>query len=433
MEAVDVREYSLSLAGMRRVIFAPERWSEKKGDARPYLAAAADPKMILAVAKPLSLEELQGLISQANRSGLALYTPMPWGLEPPRPGVIVDQAPMDRILSLDAKKLTARIEPGVTWDKLLPEVEALGLRMALPAAARHPYVLPAYQEKEILLSASRYTNKQVSNLHMVLGDGRVYKTGSHALPNAEEHGVHWREDGGPNISRLVLGSRNMFGLVYEGYVYLYPHFEERRVTVLGFEEEAAALKAAQFISKREMAVECLALNRAKAEEVTGEAAGAPWLVVAALEGSSDLVAYYRRRLDEELGGAPELEGAAPAFAEALKRPWPAPDGVVGFYTLFNRVEGFDNMLKKDVPRLVVPVKRGASVYNQYEPGEPLSLPEWEKLLDAGAFLSSPHGTLAHAVFSRTGKYQEMLGIAKRRIDPSGVLNPGQMIPEGGGA
>ena len=29
MEIVKEREYSLSLAGMHRVIFAPERWSEK--------------------------------------------------------------------------------------------------------------------------------------------------------------------------------------------------------------------------------------------------------------------------------------------------------------------------------------------------------------------------------------------------------------------
>ena len=341
------------------------------------------------MAKPLSLEELQGLIGHAARGGLALYTPMPFGIEPDRPGVIVDQQCMDRILSLDAKKLVALIEPGVTWEKLLPEVEALGLRVALPAAARHPYVLPAYQEKEILLMASRYTNKQVSNLHLVLADGRIYKQGSHALPHAEEHGVNWREDGGPNISRLMLGSRNMFGLTYQGYVYLYPHFEERRVIVLGFEEEAAALAAAQFISRREMAVECVVLNRAKAEAVTGESPAAPWLVVAALEGARDLVDYYRRRLDQELGGAPELPDAAPAFAEALKRPWDAPDGTVGFYTLFSRVEEFDNMLSKEVPRLVVPVKRGASVYTHYELGEKMPLPDWEKLLDAGAFVAAP--------------------------------------------
>ena len=400
MEMVKEREYSLSLAGMKRVIFAPERWSEKPSDAMPYLVDHADAGNILAVARPASLEELQGLLTQAARSGLAVYTPMPFGLEPQRPGVIVDQAPMDRILSLDVKKLTARIETGVTWDRLLPEVEALGLRMALPAAARHPYVLPAYQEREILLSASRYTNKQLSNLHMVLADGRIYKGGSHALPHAEEHGVNWREDGGPNISRLMLGSRNMFGLAYLGYVYLYPHFEERRVTVLGFEEEAAALKAAQFISRREMAVECLVLNRAKAEAVTGETAAAPWLVVAALEGTRDLVDYYRRRLDEELGGAPELPDAAPAFAEALKRPWNAPDGAVGFYTLFSRVEEFDTMLNNDVPRMVVPVKRGASVYTQYELPVRPALQEWEKLLDAGAFPSGPHGALAHAVYRR---------------------------------
>ena len=230
MEAVDVREYSLSLAGMRRVIFAPERWSEKKGDARPYLAAAADPKMILAVARPLSLEELQGLISQAARGGLALYTPMPFGLEPRRPGLVVDLSLMDRVWSLDSKRLTAVIEPGVTWEKLLPEVEALNLSMALPAAARHHYVLPVYQEKEIVLMASRYTNKQVSNLHMVLADGRIYKSGSHAnLPNGRgARGQLARGRRTQHLAHDVRLAQHVRAPVYKVFVYLYPHFEERQ-------------------------------------------------------------------------------------------------------------------------------------------------------------------------------------------------------------
>ena len=337
---------------------------------------------------------------------------------------------MDRIWSLDTKHLFAVIEPGVSWEKLLPEVEALGLRIALPAAARSRSVLGTYLEKDVLLMASRYTNKQISNLHMVLADGREYKTGSHSLPGAEEHGVNWREDGGPNISRMMLGSHNMFGLPFKGYVYLYPYFEERKITVLGFDEMEPALKAAQFIARREMAVECLTLNKAKAHAVTGATVNAPWMTVAALEGSSDLVAYHRKRIDEELGSPDEVADLAPAFEEALRFPWDAPDGTLGFYTLFARVAEFDSLVGQDVPRMVIPVKRGASVYDHYElPGRP-GLELLEKLLDAGAFFSNPTGSLAHALYKRTGNYEKLIRVAKRRIDPRNIMNPDQVI-EGG--
>ncbi len=431
MEAVKVRDSSLVMAEVRRLIYSEdERFSSDPDEIAGYVAAGGDAGMLLALVKPRSVEEIQGLIGIANGTGLALYTPMPFGLEPRREGVVVDLSMMDRIWSLDSKRLFAVVEPGVTWEKLLPEVEALGLRMALPAAARAQSALAAYQEKDILLMASRYTNKQISNLHMVLADGRVYKSGSHALPGAEEHCINWREDGGPNISKMMLGSHNMFGLPFKGYVYLYPRFEERAITVLGFQEMGPALKAAQFISRREMAVECLALNRAKAEAVTGESVPSPWVTVAALEGSSDLVAYHRRRVDEALGSPDELSGLAPAFSEALRAPWNAPEGTVGFYTLFEKVPSFDGMLPEGVPRMVVPVKRGASVYNHYELPERAGMDTLEKLLDSGAFFSNPTGSLAHALYRRTGNYEKLIRIAKRRIDPNNVMNPDQVI-EGG--
>ncbi len=428
---VKVRESSLVIAEVRRLIYSEEeRFSTEPEEIAPYLAEAGDTEKILALVKPRAIDEIEGLIGMANTSGVALYTPMPFGLEPRQPGVLVDLSLMERVWSLDSKRLFAVVEPGVTWEKLLPQVEALNLRMALPAAARHNSVLGAYQEKDILLMASRYTNKQISNLHMVLADGREYRSGSHALPGAEEHNINWREDGGPNISRMMLGSHNMFGLPFKGYVYLYPHFEERKITVLGFDEMEPALKAAQFIARREMAVECLTLNKAKAQTVTGATVKAPWITVAALEGSSDLVAYHRKRIDEELGSPGDLADLAPAFEESLRVPWDAPDGTVGFYTLFARVAEFDSLVGREAPRMVIPVKRGASVYNHYElPGRP-DLALLEKLLDAGAFFSNPTGSLAHALYKRTGNYEKLIRVAKRRIDPRNILNPDQVI-EGG--
>ena len=109
MEASETGDRSLVMAELRRLIFTEERFLSDPDEAATYLADEGYAEKILAVVKPRTVEEVQGLITLANRSGIALYTPMPFGLEPLREGVVVDLSAMDRILSLDAKKLFAVI------------------------------------------------------------------------------------------------------------------------------------------------------------------------------------------------------------------------------------------------------------------------------------------------------------------------------------
>jgi FAD/FMN-containing dehydrogenase len=431
----------LARARLRELMVDPLRFTADEDDIAPYLRPGIDPGRIIAVIMPRSQSDIEHALEVARNYRLAVYTPQPWGIDPGRSGFIIDFKYMADVLSLDPKRLFLEVEPGVTWEQVLPALEAQGVRVALPAAGHSPYVLESALERDVVLPASRFSNRQLATFHVLLADGREYRSGSDALPNSI---AHWREDGGPNISRIFTGSRNSFGIPLRGYVYLYPESEARKVVVRGFTTRKQACAMAQRAARAEMGTEVVILNKAKAKQVVGDDTGLEaWNLVLGLEGSSNMVAYYEKRLGElavELKLKPKgVKAVESAMAEALDRPWYAPDLSLGFYTNFSRVEELSGIVesalkgKGGLAQMLVPVKHGASVYLQFD------VPESgngaggavEKLLfelaDAGAFFPNPTGALAAHVFGKQPVYLRLLKDIKRFMDPDDVLNPGQVV------
>ncbi len=431
----------LARARLRELMVDPQRFTADEDEISGYLQPGADQGGVIAVIMPRSQSDIEHALEVARNYKLAVYTPQPWGVNPRRKGFIIDYRKMADVLSLDPKRLFLEVEPGVTWEQVLPALEAQGVRAALPAAARSPYVLESVLEREVVLPASRFSNRQLATFHVLLADGREYRSGSDALPNSV---AHWREDGGPNISRIFTGSRNSFGLPLSGYVYLYPEAEARKVVARGFSSRKQACDLAQRAARAEMGTEVVILNKAKAKEVLGGDPGLEaWNLVLGLDGSPDLVAYHEKRLGElasELKLKPKsMPAVESAAAEALGRPWYAPELSLGFYTNFSRVEELSGMVESalkvqgGLSQMLVPVKHGATVYLQFDVAESGNGAgaALEKLLfelaDAGAFFPNPTGALAAHVFGKQPAYMRLLKDIKRFMDPDDVLNPGQIV------
>ena len=432
----------LARARLWEIMIDTLRFTTDEDEISSYLEPGSPTDNIIAVISPRGQSDIENALEVARNYKLAVYTPQPWGIKPKKTGFIIDFKSMADVLGLDSKRLFLEVESGVTWEQVLPDLAARGVRIALPAAAHSKYILDNVMEREIVQSACRFSNRQLGTFHAVLADGREYRSGSDALPTSI---AHWREDGGPNISRVFSGSRNSFGLPVRGYVYLYPEPEDRKIVAHGFASRAQACKLAQAAARSEIGTEVVLLNKAKAKGLLGDDPGLePWTVVFGLEGSPKLVAYHEKRLGEKAGELklkPKAAGvkAAEAFSEALGRPWYAPPLSIGFYTNFSRVEELSGMVetalksKGGLAQMIVPVKHGASVYLQFDlPGsgngagaaiEKL-LPE---LADAGAFFSNPTGTLAAHIFSKQPLYLRLLKDIKLLIDPENVLNPGQVV------
>jgi FAD/FMN-containing dehydrogenase len=229
------------------------------------------------------------------------------------------------------------------------------------------------------------------------------------------------------------------------FVYLYPEPEDRKVVVRGFANRRQACSLAQRAARSEVGTEVVILNRSKAKDVLGEDTGlSTWNLVLGLEGPPRLVAYQEKRLGKlagELKLTPKAGGVkvAEAMSAALGRPWHAPPLSVGFYTNFNGVEELSGVVEAGLKgtgklaQMIIPVKRGASVYVQFDVKESSNgagaaveklLP---KLADAGAFFPNPTGNLATHIFKKQPAYLNFLKDIKRFMDPDNLLNPGQVV------
>ncbi|MFH1537491.1 MAG: FAD-binding oxidoreductase [bacterium] len=427
----------LIIEKLRAIIFAPERLLGDDESIEKYIAPSGDALRVFCVVKPRNEEEATALIRLANAAGFALYSPLLEGLSPVKEGVVVDLGALDDGITIDERNLQASVPPAVTFSRLQAELDKVNCRVFMPASTPTESVLLSYLEREILFAAGRYTNKQLMIVHALLADGRLYKGGSHALPNAT---VSHREDGGPNLSKLLYQSKNSFGIPVRAVINIYPRFQSRLVIAFGFKDLKSAAEVSRVISNEEQATECFVANKTKLIRMFGEkrADGAPaWFLGATAEGSKDLAAYYAREAAAvaKANGGKDIGKTGQKLADdAFKRAWPRERGDVEFYTTYGRAASFDRIAQKHLPKdaaaMIIPVKRGTTVYMQYGAGGSAGAAAGEfceKLLDKGAFFTSPTGDFAQKVLERTGNYHVLLKQIKNHIDKNNILNPDQMI------
>lgn len=444
-EKANPEKRALLLSVLGEVLVDPQRVKTDNVVIAPYIADGADASLITAVVFPRTEEDVVGLVAIANKFDAALYSPIPEGLIPSKPGVVVDLSLMTKIVKIDKENLQAHIEPGVTFGQLQSELDGMKLRVLPPASASSGSVLMTYLDRVIVFAATRHSNRQVAIVHSVLADGRVYKSGSHALPNAN---VSHREDGGPNISKLLFQSKNCFGIPTFGVVNLYPRFEARKAFSWGFKSMKKAVDAARDIARREYCTECFIANRPKlAGELkkTGGKNLPDWIVAIAIEGGAELVDYFASEAGKIASSGKSLNDDKKLMKEIAKTfesVWRAPQLCLDFYTTYARIGEFEKLITKNLPktvdstalpRLFVPVKRAATFFAQYEfpskgkNNKKIRDDVRSKCLDKGAFFNAPTGDFATQVFEKTGKYFDMLKIWKNHLDKNNIMNTGQVL------
>ena len=105
------------------------------------------------VVKPKTAEEVQKVVQLANKE-LIPVVPVSstvhynGGAIPKQGGIIVDMARFNKILEIDELNKRVRLEAGVTWKQLIPELEKKNMRITMPLLP-HPdrSVLTDYLER----------------------------------------------------------------------------------------------------------------------------------------------------------------------------------------------------------------------------------------------------------------------------------------------
>jgi len=446
------------------------------------------------VVKPHNAQEVKNLVKLANETGTPL---VPVSSGPPHfrgdtvptagGAVVVDLSEMKRIVFVDRPRRVAMVEPGVTFEELIPAATKEGIRLNMPLLPRktktvvgsmlerEPVVMPKYQWD---------ISDPLACVEVIFGTGDDFRTGQAAGPGTIEE--QWKVGGvqkapyGPHIAawhRLVQGAQGTIGIVTWASLRceLLPRLQEPYV--VANQRLDPLVEMAAWLIRLRMANECFILSNASLAAIFAEewpsdylklrSTLPSWTLFYVLAGyeyfPEERVASYQKQvatLCQRLGLEPlRAVGAlsARAIMKAVQDVCPEPywklrykgsSEDVFFLTTNEKVEGFVETMQalaaeagypaSDLGVYIQPVVQGTACHVEfnlfYDPGDGkeaertrcLAGTAIKKFLDGGAFFSRPYGEHARDIMNRDAASLEVLKKLKRIFDPNNVMNPGKL-------
>ena len=423
------------------------------------------------VVRPGSADDVEAVLAIAVRHHVAVVpfgggTAVTGGLAPARDGfagvISLDLVRLNRLLDVDPVSMTATLEPGLRG----PEAEALLAEHGL-TLGHYPQ---SFEHASIGGFAATRSSGQASAGYgrfdaMVVALTAVTPTGRLSL------GVAPASAAGPDLRQLLLGSEGVFGVITAVTVRVRPLPETRAYDGWRWPSFTAGREAMRTLAQSGQLPTVLrlsdeaetALSLAHPDQVGADSQGG-CLMIAGYEGTADEVAARRSAVSAVLaaaGGTPEGEGPGRAWAEGrFKAPYLRDSLLdVGVLvetletaTFWSRVEqvyaDVKAALEAHLPGSVLVL---CHVSHVYETGCSLYFtvaakagdrPEatWraaksaatDAMVAAGATITHHHavGTdhrpwLA-AEIGEVGV--RMLRAVKAELDPTGILNPGVLVP-----
>lgn len=445
------------------------------------------------VVKPCNTQEVQKLVGWANAEKVNL---VPVSSGPPHlrgdtvPGVagsvIVDLSGMKKIIRIDQENRVAMIEPGVTFQELIPQLAKEGLRLNMPLLPRssksiigsmldrEPVIMPVYQwdSQDPLICTE-----------VVFGTGDIFRTGSAAGPgsieaqwNARQAQVNPMGPGQTSFGNVLQGSQGTLGIVTWATV---------RCEALPALQEPFIVSSDKYESLSEFIYrmlwwkaceECLVLDRhylaailaSSPQEYKKYAESLPrWTLFYNLAGFTyypeEKIAYQKKALAEEAEKAgvvidKSVSGvSADELSKLIQKPAKEPywklsrKGAVQdlfFQTTLNKIPHFLDIIREkakqynypaiDMGIYVQPLVQGTSCHCEialcYDPRnteeasriKTLYFEAGKALMDAGGFFSRPYGTLVGEVYRRDEATTAALKKVKGIFDPENIMNAGKL-------
>ncbi|MGW8323417.1 MAG: FAD-binding oxidoreductase, partial [Thermodesulfobacteriota bacterium] len=261
-----------------------------------YFPAPAETSGLLAV-QPAETGEVQEIMRVASESGVVVRTMNDRRLrdsDAGQEGIVLDFQRMRAVERLDKRNLLAHVQRGLTFVELKKVLDEQDLKIATPIGATSDSVLCNFINRTPLKKATFYPEVNVFTMQVVLADGTLFRTGSHALSEK----VDLREDGGPSLSRWFFGSDDIFGVITRATIWLYPRTECREALLFGFDTLEEAARVLRNVPRTELGSEYLAANRRFLSSLLQEEKGRlpVWTVMVGFDGKAKLVAYQKERI-----------------------------------------------------------------------------------------------------------------------------------------
>ncbi len=442
------------------------------------------------VVYPESREQVKAIVALAAETGTPLV-PVSSGAPhalgdtvPSAGGVVVDFSHMRRIVRLDAYNRLVRVEPGVTFRELLPQLDRAGQRLNVPLAPRaNKSVVTSALEREVSIMPKYDFDfmDPLTTLEVVYGNGADFRTGSAAGPGLVDDTLTadlaspWGP-GAIDYYRFLSAAQGTLGLVTWAVLRTEIKPQLRHLHFIALPDCDSARRPIDEILRKRVADECLLLDHTTLATLIAPSASDIGRLGAQLPRFTLIVgvAGYQRRPEERvevyegylreicmsagltaqrtLPGAAGLEGTV---KQVIASPWSGEphwklrrgeDGLEIFFLaplskfpLYVRqmaaLVAASPVATLDYGVYVQPAVQGRGAQVSFTlPFDNTSraavtalyLAASRALLDNGAFFSRPYGAWAQMVYGRYGDGVRLLRRLKRVFDPAGILNPGKL-------
>jgi FAD/FMN-containing dehydrogenase len=461
---------------------------------RPYSKdySLSTPGMPSYVAKPKNAEEVQRIVILANKYKLPVV-PCSSGIHfhgdtiPVQGGIVLDLSGLNRILAIDERNRMARVEAGVTWEQLQPELAKHDMMALTPLLPHHlKSALISHLERDpVLIPKFEYTDTLVT-VEVVLPEGEIFKTGSASVPGFPDKsfadGVNPSGPGNIMWTRMLQGAQGTLGVVTWGQFKIEYRPKVNKTFFIPFNNVTDAVQFVSKVQRRMVGEECLILNNVNLAAIlakqwpedfnTLRETLPPWTLILVLGGGKrfpeERIEYEEDAMSEvaaelsipdlstSLPGAPGVEKE---MADMLRSAWPkertywkfAYKGScqdLFFHTVLNKALTLSQAIgevaaKNDYPVheigfYVQPVVYGGACHFEcdfyYDPDNTEEVNRIKNLyaeaaevaLDSGGFFSRPYGVVADMVYQRTAAYTAMLKQVKKLMDPNNIMSPGRL-------
>jgi len=456
---------------------------------------AVKPKIVI---KPTESEDIPKIIKIANELKIAIV-PVSSGAGsrfhgdtvPKKEGsIILDLSKMNKILRIDRKNRVVMVEPGVTFEQLIPEVEKHGLRLLMPLYPRSTKsVLTSALEREPILIPRFHwdTSDPLLCTEVTFGSGDIFRTGSAAGPGTLEEqlevGQAMKNPLGPtqfNMFRVLQGAQGSMGIV--SWVTLKLELKPTEIKIFYLQSEKLDFFDFLYqIMKFRMPDELFILNKINFASLLEEdskkieelAKSLPeWIVIISLSGRGEFAQDRIDYLEADIKDIAEktntniltdIKGISndkiiEILTKSSKKYWKLrlKGGCqdIFFVTTLDKTPNFVEKTKQylkdqhfslqNLGVYIQPMTQGCNCHCEfdlfYDPNikeetnkvkkifSELSI----KLMDMGAFFNRPYGEWANEIYKRLDpETSEVLKKVKGIFDPNNILNPGVLCFKGG--
>ncbi len=178
------------------------------------------------VVRPGSAEEIAAIMRLANELGIPV-SPRGGGSAQEggclsEGGIVLETLRLDEIVEIDEDTGTVTVEAGVTFGKLMNELEERGWKIGIAPSGALAGTVGAHMSRPgVGWGNIKYVSQgeQVVGMKAILPTGETVETGTAANPAADSF---FRYALGPDLAGLFIGAEGAFGVVTEATLRLYP-------------------------------------------------------------------------------------------------------------------------------------------------------------------------------------------------------------------